>query len=614
MTIPSHYPETLNEDDAADNASPVSARTKRAPDAETPEKPVVRRAPPSREKSSVPIVERKGQSFEAARVFRERSRATFGTDNLADWELFLARAEAHVPLSQVELAAYAQMQLALADYALKVLSGRVTPGEKKDLPKPEDLYRAASAESLDAVRRRILEGIRFHRKRTQKRAKKLPEGDAAREHLEKMLDSRAANELLHTGSIPWDAAEDGHFLGRSTAWRLGIVRWARQIAPERAERISDALCRSEVHHAGTIDGRLCWEDGRPMLFVSEWTLLTVKLVHEAWLHDPRIVVVNTGKPLGRNPFAPFRLAFLDDLHGHVSALFGVTHTPVLVEPRFASVTYSRSLERPRKDVDHRALALFGASSRQRPHDLRGDHPGRDDGAPSRARSGLEGGLAQKPRGLDRDPRKGARLSRDGRNPSPPRQGPLGAASRCGLRRGPGRGAVRRSRNARRSKAPFGPVVRKLAGLFLALAAGTAAAEPHCPGRFPNPVTDVCWSCVFPIVVGTNVPLGKVPEDSYTPETDASALCVCGENVNVQGGVNLSFWEPLRTAEVVRHAWCSPTLGGVTLADNQGITRSPDHGRGQNGRNTRFANVHWFVSPWLFVLEAVSDISCLEQAP
>ncbi len=178
--------------------------------------------------------------------------------------------------------------------------------------------------------------------------------------------------------------------------------------------------------------------------------------------------------------------------------------------------------------------------------------------------------------------------------------------------------MRRSRNARRHRTPFvpflRPFVRKLAGFVFALAAGTAAAEPHCPGRFPNPVTDVCWSCVFPIVVGTNVPLGKVPEDSYTPETDASALCVCGENVNVEGGVNLSFWEPLRTAEVVRHAWCSPTLGGVTLAKNSGITRSPDHGRGQNGRSTRFANVHWFVSPWLFVLEAASDISCLEQAP
>lgn len=153
-----------------------------------------------------------------------------------------------------------------------------------------------------------------------------------------------------------------------------------------------------------------------------------------------------------------------------------------------------------------------------------------------------------------------------------------------------------------------------AGFACALLAGTAAADPHCPGRFPNPVTDVCWSCLFPIVVGTNVALGKVPDDGYTPDTDASALCVCGENVNVEGGVNLSFWEPLRTAEVVRHAWCSPTLGGVTLAGNSGVTRSPDHGRGRGGRNTRFANVHWFTSPWLFILEAVSDISCLEQAP
>lgn len=304
------------------------------------EKPTVRRAPPSHEKSSVAIVERKGQSYEAAALRRERSRASFGTDNLADWERFLARAEALVPLSQVELSAYAQMKLVLADYALRILSGRVKPADKKDLPKPDELYRAATPEGLDAVRRRILEGVRFYRKRSAKRAGKLPEGDAKREDFERMLDARAADELLHTGDIPWDAAEDGHFLGRAAAWRLGIVRWARQIAPERAERISDALCRTEVHHAGTLDGRLCWEDGRPLLFLSEWTLLTVKLVHEAWLHDPRIVVVNTGKPLGRNPFAPFRLGFLEDVHGHVSALLGVTQTPVLVEPRFASVTYT----------------------------------------------------------------------------------------------------------------------------------------------------------------------------------------------------------------------------------------------------------------------------------
>ena len=90
-----------------------------------------------------------------------------------------------------------------------------------------------------------------------------------------------------------------------------------------------------------------------------------------------------------------------------------------------------------------------------------------------------------------------------------------------------------------SRRVFAGSAKKTAAVFasLLLLTGTAAAEPHCPGRFPNPVTDVCWSCVFPIVVGTNVPLGKVPDDSYTPDTDASALCVCGENVNVEGGVN-----------------------------------------------------------------------------
>lgn len=173
-------------------------------------------------------------------------------------------------------------------------------------------------------------------------------------------------------------------------------------------------------------------------------------------------------------------------------------------------------------------------------------------------------------------------------------------------------------NTFRSYCSFGTRSRAIFLAFVAFFGATSMttlrAEADCPGRIPNPVTDVCWSCMLPIVIGKNVALGKAPEDAYTPDTDASPLCVCGENVNIEGGVNLSFWEPLRTAEIVRHGWCSPSLGGIVLADNKGLTRTPDHGRGRNGRHTRFANVHWYVSPWLFILEAVSDIGCLEQAP
>ncbi|MGH6977792.1 MAG: hypothetical protein ACRED4_00630, partial [Brevundimonas sp.] len=36
----------------------------------------------------------------------------------------------------------------------------------------------------------------------------------------------------------------------------------------------------------------------------------------------------------------------------------------------------------------------------------------------------------------------------------------------------------------------------------AMAAGAAAGvNPTCSGRFVNPITDVCWSCLFPLTLG-----------------------------------------------------------------------------------------------------------------
>ena len=46
----------------------------------------------------------------------------------------------------------------------------------------------------------------------------------------------------------------------------------------------------------------------------------------------------------------------------------------------------------------------------------------------------------------------------------------------------------------------------------------AHADPTCYGRFPNYVTDVCWSCAFPIKVFGNVALiSQSQEDTANPE-------------------------------------------------------------------------------------------------
>ncbi|WP_250908681.1 TraU family protein [Escherichia coli] len=40
----------------------------------------------------------------------------------------------------------------------------------------------------------------------------------------------------------------------------------------------------------------------------------------------------------------------------------------------------------------------------------------------------------------------------------------------------------------------------------------ASADSACEGRFVNPITDICWSCIFPLSLGSiKVSQGKVPD-------------------------------------------------------------------------------------------------------
>lgn len=112
-------------------------------------------------------------------------------------------------------------------------------------------------------------------------------------------------------------------------------------------------------------------------------------------------------------------------------------------------------------------------------------------------------------------------------------------------------------------------------LLLSFYFAASASAGNCKGRIINPITDVCWSCVFPIKLGgVTLSSGK----NADPETDANRLCLCASGANITVGLNMSFWEPLRTAEVVRTPYCFPSLGGMEL--NVGI-RAPAHGRTPN---------------------------------
>ena len=98
----------------------------------------------------------------------------------------------------------------------------------------------------------------------------------------------------------------------------------------------------------------------------------------------------------------------------------------------------------------------------------------------------------------------------------------------------------------------------LAGL-LALLPGPAAAGPTCHGRFMNPITDICWSCLFPLTIGSASILSDGQPDIGNP---SSPVCYCSNPPRI--GVSIGFWEPVRLVDVTRTPFCMVGLGGIAL--------------------------------------------------
>jgi len=146
----------------------------------------------------------------------------------------------------------------------------------------------------------------------------------------------------------------------------------------------------------------------------------------------------------------------------------------------------------------------------------------------------------------------------------------------------------------------------LAAMFI-ITSNTAFAATTCQGKFMNPITDICWSCVFPLKVGGLTVMSQNQEDWNSGVTNA--LCACSSPPRV--GISVSFWEPARLVEAVRAPFCFPSLGGVSL--DPGIN-APAHMQpsGEKITTESFYQVHWYVSPLLFWLEVLLDNSCLEQ--
>ena len=139
-----------------------------------------------------------------------------------------------------------------------------------------------------------------------------------------------------------------------------------------------------------------------------------------------------------------------------------------------------------------------------------------------------------------------------------------------------------------------------------------AAGPTCNGKFVNPITDVCWSCLFPA-------FGRRPQDlAERPagyEQSGIAGCACADPLP-RIGISVGFWEPARLADVTMKPWCFPNLGGIRIAPvfdiGQGYLAGPSMVGGRSQSTAKW-HVHWYVYPLLYWMEILTDFVCFEQA-
>ncbi|TDR30292.1 TraU family protein [Hydromonas duriensis] len=155
-----------------------------------------------------------------------------------------------------------------------------------------------------------------------------------------------------------------------------------------------------------------------------------------------------------------------------------------------------------------------------------------------------------------------------------------------------------------------------------------AKDLTCQGKFVNPITDICWSCVLPIKIGGGYTLMAMGQEDYdSMGSDKKMLCACSNPTRV--GVQLSFWEPTHLIETVRHPFCMVSLGGLnwgktfndkvssndSLAKWFGGSHKEDNTKASmgGGSTASFYQAHWYKNPVIYWLQVIlGDDYCLDK--
>jgi conjugal transfer pilus assembly protein TraU len=153
-------------------------------------------------------------------------------------------------------------------------------------------------------------------------------------------------------------------------------------------------------------------------------------------------------------------------------------------------------------------------------------------------------------------------------------------------------------------------VNKFVLLLFLLMSVSHAAYAGCKGTVLNPVTDICWQCMFPAMIGGNS-YGRAGESN--PGNVTSPVCVCPNSKDsVTIGVTTAFWEHARLIETVKDPYCFPALGISMNNPKPGFSSGSSKSQAHGDTDESFQQVHYYIFPAWSILQLFMDFPCAES--
>lgn len=142
----------------------------------------------------------------------------------------------------------------------------------------------------------------------------------------------------------------------------------------------------------------------------------------------------------------------------------------------------------------------------------------------------------------------------------------------------------------------------------------ASSQGTCNGAFPNPLTDICYDCMFPITLAGNALSFGSQGTDYDTGASTTPVCLCANTLSA--GIPIGIWEPRYMVDTTNKPGCMPLLGGVDISPPY---NSAEYGADiendaaiKGASKSAFLHVNEYINPVMTALGVIASSPCFDS--